>query len=123
MKHALTVALFSLFAAVPAHSYEVETTTGVICNTSRQVEELIAFNEEQPQAAIQNVNIEERDPTACGQANVEFVRGRTMDTVRTNKATFAVVKILVIGVVTRHGVQPVTPAAYFSLFEINERLV
>jgi hypothetical protein len=69
----------------------------------KQVEKFVAFSEADPQAAISAVNDEEEDPTACGVANLAYVRGHNALTIRTRDATFQIADILVIGVITDDG--------------------
>ena len=49
-----------------------------------------------------------------------YVRGPQLATARSKDATFEIAQILVLGIVTESGVKPVTPAAFFSLFEVEE---
>jgi hypothetical protein len=69
------------------------------------------------------VNANEHDPKACGLATVAFVRGAKLATARSKDATFAIVRILVVGVRTASGFQSIVPAAYVSLFEVEEYAV
>jgi hypothetical protein len=122
MKYGLTVGFLSLLLIAPVRADEVETSTGVICNTQKQMERFVALNDADPHGAIRAVNAEEHDPTACAVASLSFVRGGKPVTVRSKDATFQIVPILVVGVVTRDGVRAVVPAVYFSLFRVEERM-
>jgi hypothetical protein len=104
-----------------AGAADVETSTGVVCTTQRQVERFVALNDADPLTAIRAVNAEESDPAACAAASLAFLRGDRRAVVRKNGAAFQIVEILVVGKVTAHGVHPVRPAIYFSLFKIDER--
>jgi hypothetical protein len=123
MKTALAIGLFWALSIGCAGAHDIEVSTGVVCNTQKQVEEFAAFNESAPQAAIRDVNDEERDPTACTVASLAFIRGHRATTMRTSRATFQIAEILVIGVVTREGIQSLAPSIQFSLFKIDERAV
>ena len=112
---------FLLLLVAPMRADEVETSTGVICNTQRQMERFVVLNDADPQSAIRAVNAEEHDPTACAVASLAFVRGSNPVTVRKRDATFQIVPILVVGVVTPDGVRGISPAVYFSLFRVEER--
>jgi hypothetical protein len=61
--------------------------------------------------------------TACGEANIAFVRGSHVATVRTKDQTVEIVEILVLRLVTPTGVRATAPAVYYSLFKIDERPV
>ena len=122
MKFGLTFGFLFVLLFAPARADEVETSTGVICNTRKQMERFVALNEADPESAIRAVNAEEHDPTACAVASLAFVRGGNPVTVRRKDATFQIVPILVVGIVTRDGVRGVVPAVYFSLFKVDERM-
>jgi hypothetical protein len=121
MKIGLLVGVLSLLLVAPTRADEVETSTGVICNTQRQMERFVVLNDADPQSAIRAVNAEEHDPAACAVASLAFVRGGNPVTVRKRDATFQIVPILVVGVVTPDGVRGIIPAVYFSLFRVEER--
>ncbi len=121
MKAALKLAFLSVLLVAPARGAEIEIGTGLVCNTQKQVQEFLAFNEADPQTAVRAVNDEERDPTACGVANLAFVRGHNAVTVRTKDATFQITNILVIGVVSDDGINSVVPSVQFFLSKIDER--
>jgi hypothetical protein len=121
MKFRLMVGFLSLLLFAPARADEVEMSTGVICNTQKQMERFVALNDADPQSAIRAVNAEEQDPMACAVASLAFVRGSHAATVRKKEATFQIVPILVVGVVTSDGVRGIVPAVYFSLFKVEER--
>ena len=121
MRFGVMVSLLSLLLLPAARADEVETSTGVICNTQKQIERFVALNDDDPQTAVSAVNAEEHDETACAVASLAFIRGRKAATTRTRSATFEIIPILVVGVVTAHGVRSVTPAVYFSLFKVEER--
>jgi len=106
----------------PAHDYEVELGNAPVCDTQKQVERLASALSGDDESAIKIVNAEEHDPTARGKANIAFVRGSRIGAVRTKDHTFDVVEVLVLGIVTANGVQATSPAVYFTLFKIDERV-
>ena len=122
MKFGLMGGFLSLLLFAPVHADEIEISTGVICNTQKQMERFVALNDADPQSAIRVINAEEHDPEACAVASLAFVRGGNPITVRRKDATFQIVPILVVGVVTRDGVRGVIPAVYFTLFKVEERM-
>lgn len=110
-----------LMFCAPAQAHDVETGTGVICDTREQAQRLAALLDEDAQAAIQTVNAEQHDPTACAVATVAYVRGAKAGTARSRAGAFEIVEVLVVGVETRRGLQGANPAVYFTLFKIEER--
>lgn len=118
---ALRLALPVLVLCAPARAHEVETGTGVICDTREQAQRLALILDEDAQAAIRTVNSEARDPTACALATVAYVRGAKAGTTRSKAGTFEIVEVLVVGVDTRRGLRSASPAVNFTLFKIEER--
>jgi hypothetical protein len=117
------LALLSLLLCSPAQAQEVEYGTGLICDTAQQAEQLVAHLNGDVAAAVSAVNAEEHDPKACGIATVAFVRGPEVATARSKDATFKIVRIVIVGLRTSSGFQRVVPAAYVSLFRIEEYAV
>lgn len=115
------LALLTLLIGSPAKAHDIETGTGVICDTRAQAERLALLLDEDAQAAIRTVNAEAHDPTACVLATVAYVRGASAGTARSKAGTYDVVEVLVVGVETRRGMQRANPAVYFTLFKIEER--
>jgi hypothetical protein len=120
MKPALLFALLALLICSPARAEEYEHGTALICDNQRQVERYVALYKGEEQAAIDAVNAEEHDPTACALATVAFMRGPGIGTARNKDNAFQIVRILVLGVETPDGLRPVKPSAYFSAFEVVE---
>jgi hypothetical protein len=99
---------------------EVEVGTSLICNTCEQVERFVALYDGNSERTANSVNAFEHDPTACAVSTMAYVRGRQLATARNKDTAFQIVPILVLGVVTESGVESVTPAPFFSVFEIEE---
>ena len=105
----------------PARGYEIETGTGVICDTRGQAERLATLLDQDARSAIKIVNAEARNPTACAAVNVVYVRGAKVGTTRSKAGTFDIVEILAVGVATRSGMRATNPTTYFALFKIEEQ--
>ncbi len=103
-----------------AQDVDVEVGTSLICDTQEQVQRFVALYDGDVESALKGVNAAEHDPTACGVSTMAYVRGPQLGTARSKDAAFEIVRILVVGVVTETGVKSVTPASFFSLFEIEE---
>jgi hypothetical protein len=121
LRLAIGLALPILVLGAPARAHDIETGSGVICDTREQAQRLATLLEEDAQAAIRTVNAEAHDPTACAFATVAYVRGARAGTARSKAGTFEIVEVLVVGVETRRGLQGASPAVYFTLFKIEER--
>jgi hypothetical protein len=121
--HALSLALLSLLLCLPARAQRIEIGTGVYCDTQKQVERFVTLFDGDAEKAMKTVNAEENDPTACIGGTIAFVRGPEVVTARTEKATFHIVRVLIVGLVTDDGeLQAATPAAFFSAEQIDERI-
>jgi hypothetical protein len=115
----LAVPLLSL--AAPVGALEIETGSGVICDTREQAQRLALLLDDDAQAAIRTVNAEAHDATACSLATVAYVRGAKAGLARSKAGTFEIVEVLVVGVETRRGLKQASPAVYFTLFKVEER--
>ena len=116
----LRFAWLSLLLCLPAQAQEIEYGKGLICDTRQQAEHLVGYLDGGVDGALKAVNAEEHDPNACAIMAVAFVRGPQLATVRSKDKTFQLVRILVVGVETPSGFQSVVPAAFVSLFKVEE---
>ena len=110
-----------LCASAGASDYEVGTS--LACDTQAQVERFVALFTGDAEAAIQLVNAEEQNPTACVIRSVAYVRGMKVGIARHGDSAFEIVRILVVGIKTVRGVYPVRPSIHFSLFGVKEYAV
>lgn len=120
MKATLYAALLSLTVILPTQAHEIEHGSVMICDTQKQAERLGQLFEGKPQVAIAAVNVEENSATACGVAEVTYVQGKVLGTVRSKSHTFHVIPIIVVAVNTPAGLQPVNSAVYFTLVQVRE---
>jgi hypothetical protein len=120
MKPAFYLALLSLIILGPAHAQEYEHGTALLCGSQRQVERYVELFNGKDQSAINTVNEEEQNPTACVFETVAFMRGREVGTARNKESAFQIVRILVVGVETPSGLRSTRPSAFFSAFKVLE---
>lgn len=120
MKNALCITLLTLAIGLPAHAQEFERGPLLICDTQKQIERLGQIYEGKAPVALSTVNAEENNPNACGSADVAFVPGKVLGTVRSKSHTFHVIPIIVIGVNTPAGIQPVNSGVFFTLRLVKE---
>jgi hypothetical protein len=109
-----------LLLSLPARAQEIEVGTSLICDTQEQVERFVSLYDGDAQSAVNSINAAEHNPTACAVSTMAYVRGRQLARARNKDTTFQIVPILVLGVVTEGGVESVTPAPFFSVFEVEE---
>jgi hypothetical protein len=100
---------------------QVEVGTGIVCDTQRQMERFVALFRGEVDAAVKAVNAEEGDPNACIVGTIAYVRGPDIATARTQDATFQIVRVLVVGILTEAGFRATIPAAFFSVERVEER--
>jgi hypothetical protein len=115
------VALLSVLPCVSARAQTVEVSTGIVCDTQKQMERFVALFHGEVEAAVKAVNAEEDDPGACVAGTIAYVRGPDIATARTQDATFQIVRVLVIGIFTEAGFRATVPAAFFSVERVDER--
>jgi hypothetical protein len=120
MKRAVLLAVISLVISFPAHAQEYEQGTALLCDNQTQVKRYVELFKGEEQAAVDAVNEEAQDPTACAFQTVTFVRGPEVETARNKGGAFQIVRILVVGVETASGFRAVRPSAFFSAFAILE---
>jgi hypothetical protein len=100
---------------------QVEVGTGIVCDTQKQMERFVALFHGEAKAAVKAVNAEEGDPDACLVGTIAYVRGPDIGTARTQDATFQIVRVLVVGILTEAGFRATVPAAFFSVERVEER--
>jgi hypothetical protein len=116
----LLVMPLALLLSLPARAQEIEVGTSLICDTQEQVERFVTLYDGDAQSTVNSVNAAEHNPTACAVSTMAYVRGRQLARARNKDTTFQIVPILVLGVVTEEGVESVTPAPFFTVFEVEE---
>jgi hypothetical protein len=117
----LRIALLSLLLCSPALAQKIEVGTGIFCDTQKQVERFVALFDGDARAAMNAVNAEENDSTACVMGTIAYVRGPAIATATTRNGTFHILRVLVVGMLTEAGFQAAIPAAFFSVEKVEER--
>ena len=115
----LTLGLILLLGS-PAYADDVQVGTGLLCDTQQQAERFAALYDGDAGIAIRTVNAEEHNPTACGVVAMAYVAGPPLSTARTKDLTFEIIQVLVVGVITRNGMQSVEPVHFFSVVPVEE---
>jgi hypothetical protein len=122
LNHALCVAALSLLTSVPSWAETVEVETGVFCDTQQQMERYVALFSGDTQAALNAVNTEVNDPTACVYGTIAYIRGPEIATARNGSGAYHIVRVIVVGFMTHFGFRASAPAASFSVERIDERV-
>jgi hypothetical protein len=108
---AMVLAVLDISSAAPvsnvrqegARAQKVEVGTGIVCDTQKQMERFVALFHGETEAAVEAVNAEEDYPNACLVGTIAYVRGPDIATARTQDATFQIVRVLVVGILTEAG--------------------
>jgi len=122
LSHALGVAALAVMVSVPAQAHTVEVETGVFCDTQKQMERFVAVFDGDTHTAMNAVNAEENDPTACMYGTIAYIRGPEIATARNRSGTYNIVRVIVVGFMTHSGLRAAGPAASFSAEKVDERI-
>ena len=125
MNMACRVLLFCLCLVAPAWAAEptqpeIQMGTTVICDTQKQMERFVVVFDGDYSAAMNKVNLEEKNPTACIGATMAYVLGNELSKAKGFKGTYNIIRVLVLGITTPAGFQPIQPAAFFSILKSEE---
>lgn len=114
---ALCVMLFCILV-LSFRAEAQENAVGLVCDTAEQVILYASLAEEKGvEGAVQAVNEDAKDPTACVVASIHYIRGDEKAKVTIEGRQYTVSEILVLGVQTGRGWMPIKPSVYYSLFE------
>ena len=108
-----------LLLGLPARADDIYVGTAPVCDTQQQMERFVKVFDGDAQSAVTAVNTEVNDPTACVIVTMAYVPESPLAVIRNNNATFQIVPVLVLGVVTSDGVQAVEPARFFSALQLE----
>lgn len=119
---ALCVALFCIAYSFPVRANDAQAGTGLVCDTKEQVALFASLAEENgAQGALTAVNDDAGTPDACVVASVVFVVVEKLDAIQIGGRPYQIVKILIGGVATPAGMQPVEPKEFYTLFAAEGR--
>jgi hypothetical protein len=121
-RYALLVPFLALLSGMSAQAQNVQVGTGIVCDTREQMERFVALFHGDQEAALKAVDAEVNDAHACGVVDMAYVRGPAVETARSRDATFNIIQVLVVGVMTQSGLQATVPAALFTVEWVDERV-
>jgi hypothetical protein len=121
MSYIMHAVLLSALLCFSARAQEVEVGTGIVCDTQKQMDRFVVLFDGDAKAAVKAVNTEAGDPNACVFGTIAYIRGPDIATARTQNATFQIVQVLVVGILTEAGFRPTVPATFFSVEKVDER--
>jgi hypothetical protein len=112
--------LASFVMSAPAKSYHIETGPVVICDTQEQVERFVQAFDGNQELAINIVNVESHDPSACAVVDAAYVLGPQLGVARSGSHAFGITSVAVIGLTTPEGFRQVKPSLYFTPVSLKE---
>jgi hypothetical protein len=110
MRALLAAALLAL-TTTTLHAQEIETGTGVLCDTADQVRDFFAayHDGDDVGAKLQQVN-DHYTPNACAFVSVAYIQGTELATLTVEAGRLHIVEILVVGAQIGGQWLSVTPA-------------
>jgi hypothetical protein len=126
MSRALCAFVIGLYLVMPAAAAElpdngqIQVGTTIICDTQKQMERFVVVFDGDFTSAMNKVNTEENNPTACIGATMAYLQGHELSKAKGFKGTYNIVRVLVLGITTPMGFQPIQPAAFFSIVKSEE---
>ena len=99
---------------------DIQMGATVICDTQKQMERFVVLFDGDYSSAMNKVNNEENNPTACIGATMAYVQGDELSKAKGMKGTYNIIRVLVLGITTPMGFQPIQPAAFFSIVKSEE---
>ena len=110
------VLILACLLCVPAQAHQVEFGRGILCDNASEVARFLAVLNGDPLTALEQVNTEVKNPTACVLIGVAFVVGTEGELIRNTEGTWKVTEVLVVAVHTPMGWSRIAPHAYFTAF-------
>jgi hypothetical protein len=113
----LLYAAMSLFVACGAHAYELEVSTGLVCDTEVQATRYFTLMASGEPQALQIINTEAKS-NVCIFATVAYVKGASKTTVVAENGRYDIVEILVVGFMHENAWRKLPPTIqYVGFFE------
>jgi len=107
-----------------ARARDIEAGTVLMCETQVQAERLAVLlhgDTRNVASSLNSINAEEDSGNGCGVADIVYLRGTDVATVRGTDDTFNIAPVLVMGILQGNNIQSVPQSVYFSVIKIDER--
>jgi hypothetical protein len=103
--------------ALPNQQKDIAIGSTIICDTSEQARRFVTLRNDGSEAvqALQLINKEANNPTACGPAVVAFRTGETVQSERMDGKLVNVVKVTVLAYNTGAGWSPVPETVQYAI--------
>lgn len=120
---ALCVALFACVWSFPVRANDIQIGSGLVCDTKEQVQIFASlFPEKGAQGAIDAIAEDAKNPAACVMGyTVAYVVVEKLEPLKVGTNDYYIAKILIVGVRTQQGMQPVQPQEFYTLFVAEGR--
>lgn len=111
----------ALALSPPATAQEVKVGNGVVCDKASQVVRFLTIVNGDRDAAIKQVNAEEKDDDACVYGTIVFILGEGGEKVTNKDGTWQVMEILVLGVGGPAGLRQIQPIIWYTVLQLLEQ--
>lgn len=124
---AALIAMTALALCLPVHAQtfvaeDIKVTSGVFCDTQRQMERVVhLLGSTEMDDAIMITNQEAGDPVACVGQVLAYIPGPEIAVTQTWSEGIHILQVIIVGVMTKEGVQEIKPAPAYSIERIAER--
>ena len=114
---ALAPLCFATSNALPNQQRSITVGSTIICDTSEQARRFVTLRNDGSEAvqALQVINKEANNPTACGPAVVAFRAGETVQSERIDGKLVKVVKVTVLAYNTGAGWSPIPETVQYAI--------
>jgi hypothetical protein len=110
---ALCVVAFACVWSFPVRANDIQVGSGLVCDTKEQVAMF---------ASLDAIAEDAKTPNACVIGyTVAYVVVEKMDEVKIAGNAYYIGKVLIVGVRTGQGMQPVQPQEFYTLFPAEGR--
>lgn len=94
----------------------------MVCDHAIEVQKYLAVYKDDAQKAVEHVNTDVGNPTACILAGIAFIRGDSQgDVIHNKEGAWKVTAIMVVAVYLPNGWQQIAPAMFFTALRTDER--
>lgn len=102
---------------VPPPHGDAVVGAGVICNTSKQAEQLVSLlgAGARPEEAVQVVNFRAKEESACGVAAIAYIRDETVRIANLRNKLVQIVRINVVAGFNGESWQPVSDSVQYAV--------
>ena len=117
----LLLCCFPVGAMAQSNEAGVEIGVGIVCNTAQQIERFVALQTGGSEAhtAVQLINGEAHDGSACGVVAVAFIARAKVRDVAVSGGAMRVTEVTIVGAMTERGLMAIEPFTQYTAFFVK----